>query len=236
MSLTDTLKKTQFSDRTTQEKSKTSEKDFLRMLGIPEESLITMNQIHSSQCIKILKSELRKAKGAHGDSMITSDPGIALGVRTADCYPLLMFDDEKKVISCIHAGWRGLSKRILDSCLDLMIKDFSCRPASILTAIGPGIEKCCYAVKEDVIEAFEASHISVHPFLERAEDRSFHLDLKGLIVEQLTTRGLLQSQIYPVPFCTFCSGLPLPSYRREGKVAGRALSVIMLTETKANLP
>ncbi len=209
---------------------------FLNTVGIPVDSLVTLKQVHGSQCRKIIKRRLKQAQGAEGDCLLTSEHGIALGVRTADCFPVLMFDPERKVISCTHVGWRSLAKRILDDCLELMVKDFSCRPPSIITAIGPGIDKCCYKVKEDVIEEFHASRISIPFFISQTEDLSFSLDLKGIIIDQLVRQGLSRSKIYSAPFCTFCSPLPLPSFRREGKQAGRALSLIMMTENRPSLP
>jgi YfiH family protein len=213
-----------------------SEAEFLGTLDIGADSLVTLKQVHGNQCRKIFKSQLRQVHGTEGDCLLTSDHGIALGVRTADCFPVLMLDQENKVISCTHVGWRSLAKRILDNCLEVMVKDFSCRPSSILTVMGPGIEKCCYRVKEDVIEEFEKNQISVQSFISQAENRSFSLDLKGIILEQLMLHGLSRNQIHHAPFCTFCSHLPLPSFRREGKRAGRSLSVIMLTENDPSFP
>lgn len=205
---------------------------FLSTVGIPADSLVTLKQVHGSQCRKIIKRRSKQIQGTEGDCLLTSEHGIALGVRTADCFPVLMFDHERKVISCTHAGWRSLAKRILDDCLELMVKDLSCRPSSIVAAIGPGIHNCCYKVKEDVVEEFHRSRISIPPFISQTEDRSFSLDLKGIIIDQLVRRGLSRSKIYHAPFCTFCSPLPLPSFRREGKQAGRSLSVIMMTENR----
>lgn len=208
------------------------EEAFLKTLGIPKECLITLKQVHENQCKTVFRNQAIRVNGSEGDSLITSDDGIALGVRAADCFPVLMLDHEKKVISCTHAGWRGLSKRILETCIALMIKDFSCRPESISVAIGPGIGKCCYIVQEDVIKDFEKNQTSIQPFLSQAKPPSFTLDLKGIITDQLIGKGLSRNQIHHAPFCTSCSGLPFSSYRREGKNAGRALSVIMLIENE----
>ncbi len=213
-------------------KTRTSEQDFLKAVGIPKEDLITLNQVHESQCRKVYKSQAISIKGSDGDGLITADEGIALGVRTADCFPVLMLDYEKKVISSTHVGWRGLSKRILENCLDLMTKEFACQPESILAAIGPGIKKCCYTVQRDVIEDLKKKQVLIQKCVSREKDHSFNLDLEGIIKEQLTGKGLPKDKIYHTPYCTSCSALPLPSYRKEGKNAGRALSIIMLTKTE----
>ncbi len=213
-----------------------TEQDFLEALGIPLESLVTLQQVHGNQCQKVFRSQLKQIQGTAGDSLLTSDHGIALGVRTADCFPVLMLEPERKAISCTHAGWRSLANRILDNCLELMIKDFSCHPSSIVAAIGPGIDKCCYKVREDVLKEFEKSRISVQSFISQAEDDSFYLDLKAVIIEQLSLHGLSQNHIHPSSLCTFCSPLPLPSFRKEGRQAGRILSVIMLSEKDTNAP
>jgi len=87
---------------------------------------------------------------------MTNEPGLLLGVQTADCIPVLVADRKRKVVAAFHAGWRGTVKRIVEAGVGRMRLEFGSRPEDLIAAIGPGIGACCYAVGEEVLSSFES--------------------------------------------------------------------------------
>ena len=96
----------------------------------------------------------RAGVAGDGDALVTNVAGVAVSVRTADCYPILLADMKNRAIAAVHAGWRGTAGQILLATLHLMSERFSTKPAWIRAAIGPGIGMCCYEVGSDVARQF----------------------------------------------------------------------------------
>jgi YfiH family protein len=192
--------------------------------------LVTVKQVHRSRTL-ILGSPQRglaRYSSFRFDSMITNQPGIALGVRTADCLPLLLLDPERKVIGAVHAGWRGTVEKISQKVVGRMSKSFGTKPANLQAGIGPAIGRCCYEVGEDVVSAFRSS------FPWWAEAFSFRgsqlpkLNLIYANVCQLLEAGLRMVNIYKLNLCTCCREDLFYSYRRNKKEKGKQLSFIAL--------
>jgi YfiH family protein len=150
-----------------------------------------------------------------GDALIANHPGLAISVRTADCYPILLADSRNRTIAAIHAGWRGTAAQIVLKTLEKMRSEFGTLPNHISAAIGPGIGVCCYEVDEDVSREFG--------FAIRT-----HLDLMSENRKQLESAGVPAQNIEALGVCTFCDAERFFSYRREKEKAGRMTSFIML--------
>ena len=86
--------------------------------------------------------------------MISATPGLLLGVRTADCVPILLLDPKNRAVDAIHAGWRGTSIQIALSTIAELKGDFGTVPDDVYAAIGPSIGHCCYEVGPDVARQF----------------------------------------------------------------------------------
>ena len=87
---------------------------------------------------------------------MTAEPGVLLGIQTADCIPVLVADRRRLAVAAFHAGWRGTVKRIVENGIGRMRMEFGSRPEDLVAAIGPGIGACCYAVGEEVLSEFES--------------------------------------------------------------------------------
>jgi hypothetical protein len=182
--------------------------------------------------------------------MMTREPGILLGIQTADCIPVLIADVKKHAVAAFHAGWRGTLKRIVGNGVGRMRLEFGSRPEDMIAAIGPGIGACCYAVGEEVRMEFE-SQFSYAPelFFEGYDSNSIkekypllfltarapghsqigpsiHLDLVEANRRQLLEAGLLAKNIYVQGDCTSCRTNRYFSHRAEHGFTGRSLSVI----------
>ena len=176
-----------------------------RLASISQNEMASLEQIHSS--IPVVAD--RTGSAGEGDAVITSVPGLAVSIRTADCLPILAVDTHSKRIAAIHAGWRGTAARIVVETLEKMGSD----PRHLYIAIGPGIGACCYEVGEDVARRL-------------GRERAGRIDLAEANRAQLIELGLLDSQIDVLNLCTLCDAERFHSYRRDGEQAGRMISYI----------
>jgi YfiH family protein len=212
--------------------------------------LVTLRQIHSSVLV-LGGSEAANWESPHkGDGLMTDQPGLLLGVQTADCIPVLVADRRRQVVAAFHAGWRGTVKRIVESGVGRMRLEFGCRPEDLTAAIGPGIGACCYAVGDEVLSSFESQFVyagelfhevySIDPvrtkypmlFLtQRAPGHSnigpsLHVDLVEANRRQLLAAGLKANSIHATGGCTSCHRELFFSHRASHGHAGRMMSVI----------
>lgn len=185
--------------------------------------LIKLKQVHSD-IIHFLNNVPEKMPV--GDALITNQPNLLLGVKTADCLPVLLAHSERKVVAAVHCGWRSTAKKILKKVTKAMIVKYHCNSSSLRVAMGPCIEKECFQVGKDVYDIFKKAGFPQDIF---EEDISFPgkwlLDLRKANRIQLLEEGVLPSHIDSINLCTKCRR-ELASYRREGKESGRMLSII----------
>lgn len=158
------------------------------------------------------------------DAVITDQKLLFIGIRTADCVPVLIYSPEKKVIGAVHAGWRGTAKGILRKTILKMIETYECNPEKILIAIGPYIKGCCYEVGEDVIEAIR-EELTADDFIMRKNGK-FHIDLGIANSIQAIRVGIRKENILILSDCTYCKSYDYASYRFHGKKAGRQYGII----------
>jgi hypothetical protein len=173
--------------------------------------LATLKQIHSN----IVFLAGRPGLGGEGDALVTNCPGLAISVRTADCYPILLADARSRAVAAIHAGWRGTATHIVEKTLEKMGTEFGTSPADVHAAIGPGIGVCCYEVGEDVARQF-------------GYRGKTHLDLASENRKQLEAAGVKPYNIEALGVCTFCDAERFFSYRREKEEAGRMTSFVRI--------
>ena len=139
-------------------------------------NLATLRQIHSDRCVP--------AGGqcgclGEGDALVERAPGTLVGVKTADCIPILLVDAETRSVAAVHAGWRGSANRIAMRAVEAMAREFGTEPGDLHAAIGPGIGLCCYEVGPEVAGRFGM----------RAAG-PVHLDLPGANRGQLLEAGI----------------------------------------------
>jgi polyphenol oxidase len=188
-------------------------------------------------------------KQCKGDALATNRAGLLLGVRTADCSPILIVDPKKRAVAAIHAGWRGTLARIVVKTIGQMQMEFKSNPKDMLAAIGPTIGGCCYEVGTEVAADFSAKFSNASEFFDelRTGDepnplqwlnmmppghqpppKKVLLDLKKANKLQLLEAGLREQNIFVSNLCTSCNVDRLFSYRKEATTSGRLLSVIGL--------
>ena len=178
-----------------------------RTTPLSQEGMAGLKQIHSALC--------RVAAAGcdpEGDALITDRAGLAISVRTADCYPILLADPATRAVAAVHAGWRGTAAQVVHETLARMQQEFGTQPADLYAAIGPGIGECCYEVGADVARQFGRSSAG-------------HIDLAAANRRQLLDAGVVPERIDSLNLCTFCDPAQFHSYRRD-KTAGRMISYI----------
>jgi YfiH family protein len=187
----------------------------LRDSPVPE-VITAFRQIHSSIVL-----DAGSAEGREGDALVSDRTGVRVGIRTADCVPILLVDPEIRAVAAIHAGWRGSAENIADAAIREMAARWGTRPGKLRAAIGPSIGVCCYEVGPDVARRFGPWI----PELGNAES-PVHLDLPAINEIQMRAAGV--TDIWKSGECTFCTADKFFSYRRERERAGRMLSFIGL--------
>jgi YfiH family protein len=184
--------------------------------SVPPEGIRTVKQIHSGI---VLDAAVLDAAGpaTEGDALLSDRAGVRVGVKTADCVPVLIVDPSTQVVAAIHAGWRGSAENIAAAAVRRMATRWNARPESLRAAIGPAIGVCCYEVGPEVASQFER-------WFSATADR--HLDLPGINEAQLRAEGV--TDIWKSGECTFCMATRFFSFRRERERAGRMVSFIGL--------
>ena len=179
-----------------------------RQSAISQHEMASLKQIHSAVCLAVSEAGC----AGEGDALVTVSAGLALSVRTADCYPILLADTRTRAIAAIHAGWRGTAAGIAGEVLSEMHARYGTGPRDVVAAIGPGIGACCYQVGDEVGRRFG---------LEGAG----RVDLASANRQGLLEAGVPDSQIEWMRLCTFCD-TRFYSFRREPENAGRMISYI----------
>jgi YfiH family protein len=181
----------------------------------PPEQTAALHQIHTSEVVPVVNP------GHHGDgdALITSQPGVWLEIRTADCVPLLIADPRQRVIAAVHAGWRGTAMAIAKATVQALEREFNCRPADLEVVIGPCIASCCFEVGDEVVAHFPGhiTHSSPRP----------HVNLVTANREQLGVAGVQPDRIDSLDLCTACNPNLFHSFRRD-QGTGRMVSAIQL--------
>ncbi len=174
-----------------------------------------MNQIHSNNI-----TEAEKGYTPDADGIYTHISGIFLGVKFADCIPIIFMDTKNRIIMSIHAGWRGSCLAISEQAVKKLIL-LGSKPNDIIVSIGPHICSSCYEVKEDVANKFNQK------FIKQKSNKLF-LDLESVNIEQIMNLHVPLNNIESTGICTY-ENRDFFSYRRD-VVCGRNIGGIILNK------
>lgn len=210
------------------------------LLGIKDEHLLMPHQVHLTEIRAFDKAflslpiEEQKTRLEGVDAVMTNVPGVCIGVSTADCIPVLLYDKVRRASCAIHAGWRGTVKRIVEKSVAKMISVYGSRPEDIVAQIGPGIHLESFEVGDEVYETFAKEGFAMETISQRfpAADGSsiekWHIDLPMCNRQQLLSKGIPQSQISVSEVCTFQQFETYFSARRLGINSGRIFTGILM--------
>ncbi|MGQ0507837.1 MAG: peptidoglycan editing factor PgeF [Myxococcaceae bacterium] len=154
------------------------------------------------------------------DALWTEDQDTAVGVKTADCVPILLADPRSKRVAAVHSGWRGTDFRISERAAESLGA-----ASGIVAAIGPCIRECCYEVSDELAHRFASAF---GPEVTVRRGARWHLNLVAAVRESLRAAGLSADRIDSVPaLCTSCDPRRFYSHRRDGGRTGRHLSFVV---------
>jgi YfiH family protein len=180
-----------------------SRRDFARSLGADSAALTVVGAVHGAAVSRVDEPQ-GVVQGV--DALVTDQRDVPLFATYADCYPIVLWDPQRRCVALAHAGWRGTAARVGPAAVRKLADEYGSEPANIRAGIGPGICGSCYEVGEEV-----ASHFDPR-FVKPGRDDRFFLDLAGANRAQLNETGV--KEVHVLGLCTK-ETLFLPSHRRE---------------------
>lgn len=191
--------------------------------------LTTVWQVHGDGVKKVADAESAENTDEKFDGMISDLPNLLLGVKTADCVPILIGDTKTKAFAAVHAGWRGTVESIVLKAIDKLKSEYETKPEDLICAIGPAAGCENYEVGQDVIDAFSAKFSTGGKLFTETRKGHALIDLHFSNKEQILSFGVPPENIYTAPFCTMKRNDLFFSYRIENKnfgKTGRLMSLI----------
>jgi hypothetical protein len=183
--------------------------------------VIQPHQTHGDKIVVVDNPTLTREDLEGVDALVTTLKGIAIGVRSADCVPVLLYDPEHQVVAAVHSGWRGTVQWIAPKTIRLLRERFATRPECLQAIIGPCICKDCFQVGEEVVQAFREAKFPEQIFSYREPGsmtlpmyEGHHIDLVEANAWLLTSHGVQEKNITRSGICTY-QDLRFPSARRE---------------------
>lgn len=207
-------------------------KNLMKELNHSLDLCVFANQTHSDHIHKVTKEDI--GKGCYStedaimdcDALYTREKNILLGVFTADCVPILLYDHKQKIICAIHSGWQGTVKQITKKMLDVLKYDEDSEMEDIYAYIGPSIDFFSYEVGEDVIEEMKKMDIDYQKFMIPKGNGKYLIDNKGMNQEMLLQAGVKDTHIFMHDADTFLDEENFFSYRKN-KDTGRNMTFIL---------
>lgn len=189
-----------------------------RAAGVAPGRLISARQVHGDRVVEATEV----SPETEADAVWTDVPGTAVGVRTADCVPILI-EDPRGRVAAVHAGWRGVINEITARTVEQLLAR-GARVDELRVGIGPCIQRCCFEVDGDLPERFSKA-FGDELVLRHPERSKPHLDLPRAVAKTLARLGVPADHVAALPQCTMCDGRFF-SHRREHGLTGRHLSFI----------
>ena len=195
-----------------------------RLLGIDYDKLIMPHQVHDCVVRRIDGTQENSLEGV--DALMTNVEHLCIGVSTADCIPVLLYDPIHRAVSAVHAGWRGTVLRIVQKTVEAMRAAYGTDSAVLQAVIGPGISLDSFEVGDEVYDQFEAAGFEMQPISRR--DAKWHIDLPMCNRIQLIEAGLAAEHVQMTGICTYQQYNRYFSARRLGIQSGRIYTGILI--------
>lgn len=195
-------------------------------LGLPQETLHDVWQVHGNEVVRVVSPRDRTNPPPKADAMITDQRSIPLLMRFADCVPILFYDPGRSVVGIAHAGWKGTLRKVAQTTVEAMHREFGSRRQDIFAGIGPSIGPDHYQIGEDVIREVQKVFPERASSLLRSGEDGVKLDLwkaNQLILEE---SGVKEIEVAGI--CTACHLEDWYSHRAERGQTGRFGAVIAL--------
>lgn len=201
-------------------------------LGLENRNILMPHQVHGVRCLVAgngfmsLSEGERKERLEGTDALTTDIPGVCVGVSTADCIPVLLYDESHNAVAAIHAGWRGTVQRIAGVAVETMRRAYDTDPRLLKAVIGPGITLRNFEVGQEVYDKFSEAGFDMN--LIARKYNKWHIDLPECNRRQLLELGLSEDNITLSGIDTFDDAGYSFSARRQGQASGRLYSGIFV--------
>ena len=202
---------------------------FLQSLNIISGEIFILNQVHGNR-IYVLEDPALTAEqvaAVEADALITQLIDRPIGVLTADCVPVILYDPKRHLTGVVHAGRKGTQQRILSQTLATLVRVFGSKPADIIVGLGPAIGGCCYEVDAPCLLPFQSQYADWERFTRKSADGKYWLNLLFANKLDALSGGVESKNIFDLGECTACHQERWFSYRKEGPT-GRMVSLTML--------
>ena len=183
-----------------------------------------LNQVHGN----VVHAATRDTAALRppGDGIVTAEPGVMLGIFSADCVPILMVDSKRKIAGALHAGWRGVIADIADAGVRAM-DQLGARASDIRAAMGPSIGSCCFEVDAELADRFDREIDGAKNHTGAGRPGKAVINLRAIVRDQLERAGLVPANIASVGPCTRCAPDRFFSRRAAGgKTTGLQMSFV----------
>ena len=194
-------------------------------MNVAEQNLITIHQIHSASVITV--AEPFAGSKPKADALVSNTKGLAIGILTADCAPILFSDPNSGIVGAAHSGWQGAIKGIARSTVAKMV-ELGADLGNIQAVVGPCISQKNYEVGEEFLENFLTEDHNFLKFFSNGKDNKYHFDLPRFCLQSLRDAGINNAQW--TGHCTYEDSNKFYSYRRARHTGepdyGRLISVI----------
>ncbi|SDZ83577.1 conserved hypothetical protein [Desulfuromusa kysingii] len=204
---------------------------FTRAFDLSPHQLLTVKQAHGDDILLIDENnaDLSHFLAVEVDAIITNQPEIMIGILTADCFPLLIWHENKKIISTVHIGWRGAANGLIAKTIQTIHTHFDCPIEELQAAIGPGIGAHTYEVDRPVRDAFRQGTGFWKEISKEISLGHWQLNISLSCQLQLEQAGLKVENIETAKQCTCCHPELFFSHRRDNGVTGRQISFLKLS-------
>jgi len=192
------------------------------LLGIDDSHIVMPHQVHGTEVRRVDAPQQEVIEGV--DAVMTDVPGLCIGVSTADCIPIIIYDPQHHAVCAVHAGWRGTVQRIAQVAVEAMCKTYGSDPLQMKAVIGPGISLESFDVGEEVYQQFADAGFDMTKIARMYA--KWHIDLPLCNRLQLEDMGVYD--IYMSGICTYQQCNDYFSARRLGINSGRIFTGVLL--------
>ncbi len=199
-------------------------KALCQLLAVKDNCLIMPHQVHGCEVYKVEGPQNEIIEGV--DAVMTDKPDLCIGVSTADCIPILLYDEYHHAVCAVHAGWRGTVLRIVQKAVESMRANYGTAPSSLKAVIGPGISLDSFEVGDEVYDKFSEAGFDM-PAISRRDDK-WHIDLPCCNRIQLIESGVNKDNTLMSGVCTYKQHDKYFSARRLGINSGRIYTGIIM--------
>ena len=192
------------------------------LLGIEDHHIVMPHQVHGVEVRRIDRPQQEVIEGV--DAVMTDVPGLCVGVSTADCIPIIIYDPQHHAACAVHAGWRGTVQRIAQVAVEAMCKTYGSDPSQMKAVVGPGISLESFEVGEEVYQQFADADFDMSKIARMYA--KWHIDLPMCNRLQLEDAGI--TDVYMSGICTYTQHDDYFSARRLGINSGRIFTGVMM--------